>query len=66
MSKANEALLTYNSELKRLKKQLLVAVGQSEADESDNHKEKNSNIDAIVKKFMKFKEDNKKLKSILK
>ncbi len=59
-------MLTYNSELKRLKKQLLVAVGQSEADESDNHKEKNSNIDAIVKKFMKFKEDNKKLKSILK
>ena len=57
--KTQEALLTFTNELKRLKKTLLVAVGQGESEES-------SNIDSIISRFVKYKEDNKKLKSILK
>ncbi len=62
LQKTNEALITYTAELKRLKKQLLVAVGHNETDEADGQREKNTNIDSIIKKFLKFKEDNKKLK----
>ena len=57
--KTQEALLTFTNELKRLKKTLLVAVGQGDSEE-------NSNIDSIITRFVKYKEDNKKLKSILK
>lgn len=57
--KTQEALLTFTNELKRLKKTLMVAVGQGESEES-------SNIDSIISRFVKYKEDNKKLKSILK
>ena len=35
LQKTNEALITYTAELKRLKKQLLVAVGHNETDETD-------------------------------
>lgn len=59
LQKTQEALLTFTNELKRLKKVLLVAVGQGETDEI-------SNIDSIIKRLVKYKEDNKKLKSILK
>jgi HPt (histidine-containing phosphotransfer) domain-containing protein len=66
LQKSNEALMTYTAELKRLKKSLLQAVGSNETEDVDVMKEKNTNIDTIVKKLLKFKEDNKKLKSILK
>ena len=51
--------MTFTNELKRLKKVLLVAVGQSDAEDI-------TNIDSIIKRLVKYKEDNKKLKSILK
>ena len=51
LQKTNEALITYTGELKRLKKQLLTAVGHSETDEADGQKEKNTNIDSVIRKF---------------
>lgn len=45
--------------MKRLKKSLLLAVGQSENEEV-------TNFESIIKRLVKYKEDNKKLKSILK
>ena len=51
LQKTNEALITYTGELKRLKKQLLTAVGHSETDEADGQKEKNTNVDSVIKKF---------------
>ena len=59
LQKTQEALMTFTGELKRLKKVLLVAVGQGEQEE-------NSNIDSVIKRLVKYKEDNKKLKNILK
>ena len=59
LQKTQEALTTFTGELKRLKKVLLVAVGQGESED-------NSNIDSVIKRLVKYKEDNKKLKNILK
>lgn len=51
--------MAFTNELKRFKKVLLVAVGQGETEES-------SSIDSVIKRLVKYKEDNKKLKTILK
>lgn len=59
LQKTQEALMAFTNELKRFKKVLLVAVGQGETEES-------SSIDSVIKRLVKYKEDNKKLKTILK
>jgi hypothetical protein len=73
--KTNEALMAYASELKRIKKVLFAAAGQSDQQADDNSSEgkqkatesgNNQSMDAIIKRLVKCKDDNKKLKSILK
>ena len=70
LSKTNEALLTFTNELKRLKKVLLHAVGHSQSEQPSGENSAASggdqSIDVVIRKLVKFKEDNKKLKAILK
>lgn len=56
--------MTFTNELKRLKKVLLHAVGH--ANDSNGQPVEDQNIDSIIRRLVKYKEDNKKLKSILK
>ena len=72
--KTNEALMTYTAELKRIKKVLFAASNQtennddvsSEGKDKRSESEKNQSMDAIIKRLVKYKDDNKKLKLILK
>ena len=70
LAKTNEALLTFTNELKRLKKVLLHAVGHSQSEQPSGENSATSggdqSIDVVIRKLVKFKEDNKKLKAILK
>jgi hypothetical protein len=56
--------MTFTNELKRLKKVLMNAVSHS--DSSPNAVVEDQNIDSIIRRLVKYKEDNKKLKNILK
>lgn len=68
--------MTYTAELKRVKKVLFAAAGQSDSERMDDASsegkqqksdgEKNQSMDAIIKRLVKYKDDNKKLKSVLK
>ncbi len=67
--------MAYAGELKRIKKGLFAAAGQSDQQADDNSSEgkqkatesgNNQSMDAIIKRLVKCKDDNKKLKSILK
>ena len=62
--KTNEALMTFTNELKRLKKIVLQAVGT--ATNQNESTIEDQNIEKIIGRLLKYKEDNKKLKSILK
>ena len=64
LQKTNEALMTFTNELKRLKKTLLHAVGT--ATNQNESTIEDQNIENIIRRLVKYKEDNKKLKSILK
>jgi hypothetical protein len=64
LQKTNEALMTFTNELKRLKKTLLHAVGN--ATNQNESTIEDQNIENIIRRLVKYKEDNKKLKSILK
>lgn len=71
--------MTFTNELKRLKKVLLHAVSAGSSTASQDAKNANGqndtqtvnniedqNIETIIRRLVKYKEDNKKLKSILK
>lgn len=64
LNKTNEALMTFTNELKRLKKTVLQAVGT--ATNQNESAMEDQNIESIIRRLLKYKEDNKKLKSILK
>ena len=88
LKSSNEALVTFTTELKRIKKVLLAAVlpdGDMDSTRmnsdggvnsqigaggsANNDRSTNQNMDALLKRLMKFKhleDDNKKLKNLLK
>jgi hypothetical protein len=56
--------MTFTNELKRLKKTVLQAVGT--ATNQNESALEDQNIESIIRRLLRYKEDNKKLKSILK
>ena len=67
--------MAYTAEIKRIKKVLFAASNQTEG-QDDNSSEgkrdqrsdsdKNQSLDSVIKRLVKYKDDNKKLKLILK
>ena len=69
--------MTQQAELKRMKKVLFAAAGWSDSQErgddgssegaqQKSDSDRSQTVDAIIKRLVKHKDDNKKLKSILK
>ena len=65
LAKTNEALMTYTNELKKFKKMLVSAVTSANPNVSQNNTE-DQNIENCIQRLVKYKEENKKLKVILK